>query len=244
MKFSNPKLIYQGLGKCIIPLLSASAGCLFLILTWMVFFSNSTQVGTFDEYWIFYCHLSASMMSLLLFLAMGTFACLTLVKKESLLAPSLTSAIAPSGCFMTVLAIGSGAIFGRSIWGTFWVWDLRITGLCLQFLIFFLAMTIGSQPSARQRRSNDVRMAWTTIICLFFIPLAFIVFDFFLPLKHELNMSLVRSDGADAYVMIFLTFVMVASYSTAMVMSRTRTNILAREHRSVWASDGALEGTL
>ena len=244
MKLTKPKQIYQFLGRCIVPMLGVSALSLLLIFAWMIFFSNSTTVGTFDVYWIFYCHLAASLMALLLFFAMAVFSCLTLVQKESLFAASLASAIAPSGCFISVLSIGSGAIFGRSLWGTFWVWDLRITGLCLLFFMFFLVMTVGSQQSARQRRSNDVRMAWTTIMSIILVPTAFVVFDFFLPLKHELNMSLVRSDGVDAYVMIGLSFVMVASYSLAMIMSRTRTNILAREHRSVWTLDGALEGSL
>ena len=61
---------------------------------------------------------------------------------------------------------------------------------------------------------------------------------------HDLDNSLIRSNGLDAQVLMTLYSLMLGFYTLAMVFARSRTVILERERRAVWALDAALEGTL
>ena len=63
-------------------------------------------------------------------------------------------------------------------------------------------------------------------------------------MAHDLENSLIRSNGRDAYVLMSLFMLNLFTYSLAMALSRCRTVILERERRAIWAQDAALEGEL
>ena len=95
-----------------------------------------------------------------------------------------------------------------------------------------------------ERDRNIRRASISSLVGLFVIPACFLGFDLFSPMVHDLDNSLIRSNGLDAQVLMTLYSLMLGFYTLAMVFARSRTVILERERRAVWALDAALEGTL
>lgn len=229
----------------VIPKLLVFAGALLVAcIVWMFAFSSTTAIGTADIYWVFYAHLAASVVSVGSFFMLAIMSLVMILRKDSTLTAAMTMAIAPTGILMTVFAIGAGALFGRTLWGVYWVWDLRLTGLLIQMLFFFAFITIANTPGLSLQRQNDVRAGWVAIFGAVLLPVAYFGFDLVTPMQHDLGNSLGRSSGQDAPILISIMLGMFITYATAMILARTRTVILEREHRAVWAQDDALEGVL
>ena len=239
-----PKNFYLMAGSVIPKLLVFAGALLVACIVWMFAFSSTTAIGTADIYWVFYAHLAASVVSVGSFFMLAIMSFVMILRKDSTLTAALTMAIAPTGILMTVFAIGAGALFGRTLWGVYWVWDLRLTGLLIQMLFFFAFITIANTPGLSLQRQNDVRAGWVAIFGAVLLPVAYFSFDLVTPMQHDLGNSLGRSSGQDAPILISMMLGMFVTYATAMILARTRTVILEREHRAVWAQDDALEGVL
>lgn len=151
---------------------------------------------------------------------------------------------APSGFVMTIFALGSGALFGRPLWGAYWIWDSRLTALLILLFFFAAFISLSASRVSSRREVNDKRAAVSAIIGFILIPLLYVFFDLFTPMAHDLDNSLLRSNGRDAYILMALFGVNLISYSTAMICSRCRTVILERQRRAVWSQEAALEGEL
>jgi len=77
--------------------------------------------------------------------------------------------LAPIGASLTFLALVSGAIWGQPTWGTWWVWDARLTSTLVLFL-FYLAI-IGMQSTFSSRKSADTAISIITLVGLINLPI-------------------------------------------------------------------------
>ena len=91
---------------------------------------------------------------------------------------------------------------------------------------------------------NDRKAAASALLGVVVIPVLYVFFDLYTPMAHDLDNSLLRSNGRDAYVLMFLFTVNLFTYMFAMSLSRCRNVILERERRATWAQDAAIEGEL
>lgn len=112
--------------------LSALAGLVGLVLTFMV--PEDYQQG--DTVRMMFIHIPAASLSMFIYLCLGIASLLSLVYRH-VLADLAAQACAPIGAVYTVLALITGALWGRPMWGTYWVWDARLTSV-LVLLLFYL----------------------------------------------------------------------------------------------------------
>ena len=94
-----------------------------------------------EVYRIIFIHVPAAWMSMFIYVVMAFWAGTGLVL-HTRLSGMMASALAPTGAMFTFVALWTGAFWGRPTWGTYWVWDARITSeLVLLFLYFgFIAL--------------------------------------------------------------------------------------------------------
>lgn len=239
-----PKQFYFLAGR-LIPMFLIAA-CVFLLsaLIWMFGFSDTTDIGSADIYWVFYLHIASSAVAIVFYFVMALASLVTLTSRTSLYGPMTACAIAPTGFVMTVFAIGTGALFGRPIWGQYWVWDARLSGLLILLLFFGAFITFANSKGFHLRRHTDVRSALVAVLGLIVLPVSYWFFGTMAPMAHDLSKSLERSSGQDAYILMISFTLMLGFYAIGMVLSRSRTIILERERRAVWAQEDALEGKL
>lgn len=133
-KFFHPKELYTLCETCR-PFLGYICFVLFaagLYLAWHT--PLDYQHGSTIR--ILYIHVPASWMALFIFAAMGMCALIFLVGKIPT-APFIMKALCPAGLVFTALSLITGSLWGRPAWGTWWVWDARLSSMALLFLQYW-----------------------------------------------------------------------------------------------------------
>jgi heme exporter protein C len=106
-----------------------------------------------DGYRIIFVHVPAAWMSLFIYVAMAGMGAATLIWRGKI-ASACARASAPAGASFTALTLATGAIWGKPMWGAWWVWDARLTSeLILLFLYLgYIALTsaIAERKTAAQ----------------------------------------------------------------------------------------------
>ena len=141
----NPKTYYFSFARFIPLLLLISVASMAAALLWMLSYSDTTAIGQADIYWVFYLHIAATIVALICYTVMAVSSLMHLSNPEALMPIVISHGCAPSGFVMTIFALGSGALFGRPLWGAYWIWDSRLTALLI--LLFFFAAFISLSAS-------------------------------------------------------------------------------------------------
>jgi heme exporter protein C len=138
-QMASPKSFFK-LSQSSLPWLGSSALLFLLIgLTWgLVFAPPDYQQG--DAFRILYVHVPAAFLSMTLYAAM-TFCALLLLVWQIKLAGLMLTALAEMGAWMAFLALVTGSIWGKPMWGTWWVWDARLTSELILLLLYIAVLT-------------------------------------------------------------------------------------------------------
>ena len=156
-EIANPKRFVSISGK-LIPLLAiVTIFSLGLGVSWGIFFTpDDFRQGSAVK--IIYIHVPSAFLAINIYIMMLITSIIWLVRRHhvSLLA---AKAAAPIGLTMTLVAILTGAIWGKPIWGTYWVWDPRLTSFAILLMFYIGYISIWSalcllytSPSQRDRQ--------------------------------------------------------------------------------------------
>ena len=240
----NPKTYYFYFAKFIPLLLIVAVVSMAAALLWMLGYSDTTAIGQADIYWVFYLHIAATAAALSCYGIVSLASLFQLFSPKALMPIVFSHGFAPSGFVMTLFALGSGALFGRPMWGAYWIWDSRLTALLILLFFFGAFISLSVSKVNNRRDLNDRKAAASALLGVVIIPVLYVFFDLYMPMAHDLDNSLLRSNGRDAYVLMFLFTVSLFTYMFAMSLSRCRDVILERERRATWAQEAAIEGEL
>jgi len=127
---------FMSFAKVAAPVLGAAAVAAIAIGLWLGFTApEDYQQG--DTVRIMFIHVPAAILSMFVYLCLGVASFLSLVFRHAL-ADAAAKAAAPLGAGFTALALITGSLWGKPMWGTWWVWDARLTSV-LVLLLFYLA---------------------------------------------------------------------------------------------------------
>ena len=241
MSITSPEGFYRAAGKCITPLMVLGL-LLFVVGFYMGFFECPIDYKQGNSYRIIFIHVSTAWMSMLLYILMAVCSAIGLLR-NSRLAFILSQAMAPTGALLCFIALFSGAFWGRPTWGTYWVWDARLTSALILFFLYlgFMALHTAIDDKRRADRAASV----ISIVGVINVPIIYFSVQWWNTL-HQ-GASITTKGSSMAEIMLYTLLVMVAAgmcYGTAAVLSRARTIILERERRSDWALEAAKGGKL
>lgn len=121
-------------------ILGAAAAVLFVAGIWLSFTApEDYQQG--DTVRIMFVHVPAAWLSLMVYAVLGVSSFFALVFRHSL-ADAAARAAAPLGAAFTALALVTGSLWGRPMWGTWWEWDARLTSVLVLFLFYLGYMAL------------------------------------------------------------------------------------------------------
>lgn len=132
---THPKSLLQW-GEALLPWTVACAvlfGCVGLFLG---FVASPADYQQGESVRIMYVHVPASWGALGVYTAMAILSGWGFVARAPLL-HIMTKSIAPIGIAFTLISLGTGAIWGKPTWGTWWVWDARLTSMFLLLILYF-----------------------------------------------------------------------------------------------------------
>ena len=217
-----------------VPWFAIAAGLLCAVGLYLGLWAAPTDAQQGDAYRIIFVHVPAAWMSMVVYLAMAFWAAAGMVF-NSRLSFMLACALAPTGAWMTFLALWTGALWGKPTWGAWWVWDARLTSeLVLLFLYFgFMALHAAIDDVRRADRSA----ALLAIVGVVNVPIIYFSVKWWNTLHQGASISLDKAPSMAPPMLIGMLVMALAfwMYCIAVALARTRTIILERERENAWA---------
>lgn len=151
-RFASPPLFHALAGR-LIPWFAGLAAVLAAAGLWVGFAVAPTDHQQGEVYRIIFLHVPAAWMSMFIYLIAAAHAGLGLVFGARL-SPLLSRALAPTGAVFTAIALWTGAAWGKPTWGTWWVWDARLTSELILLFLYLAYLALVSSIEDPRRADN------------------------------------------------------------------------------------------
>jgi len=233
-KYSAPTTFYGLAGK-MIPWFAIFAAILFAVGLYIGFFIAPVDAQQGEFYRIIFIHVPASMMSMFLYMVMAGYAALGLIFNTRLSA-MMASAIAPTGALFTVISLWTGALWGKPMWGAWWMWDARMTSELI--LLFLYLGFIALHASIDEPRRADRAAALLAIVGSVNVPIIYFSVKWWNTLHQG---ATIKFTGTSMQVAmqhaLLVMFFACWAYAVAATLLRVRSIILERERNTQWVLD-------
>ncbi|MDA9164850.1 heme ABC transporter permease [Alphaproteobacteria bacterium] len=224
---ANPNRFSKLTGNLQLPLIILSTTMILLGLYYGLFDSpEDYQQG--DAVRIMYVHVPSAWLASFLFFSLAISCVFYLVWKHPL-ADLISNAIAPIGAIFSVLTLVTGSLWGKPMWGTWWVWDARLTSMLILFFFYLGYMLLSN---AFERKIDGSKSASVlAIIGLINLPIIKFSVDWW----HTLHQpsSILRMDGPsiDKEMLLPLTLMMVgfSLFSIYLIITNVKTMLLEKK---------------
>ncbi len=222
--------------KLTAPLRPWLAGLGTALLLWGLYlcFASPEDYQQGDTVRIMYIHVPAAWMGLFVYMLMGVSSFFGLIFRHAL-ADAAAKAAAPIGAVFTGLALLTGSLWGKPMWGTWWQWDGRMTSVLVLFLFYIGYIALHASIEDEQRAAKST--AILAMVGLINLPIIKFSVEWWNTL-HQ-GESIFRADGPTiATDMLWPLFVMVAAIHILtlwLFLIRLDSEILARKYRALRA---------
>lgn len=228
----NPKYFYELIGWWI-PWLTGICALLFGVGLYYAFFNSPPDYQQGETVRIMYVHVPAAILSMSVYAFMAINAAIGLIWRIKV-SEVLASASAPPGACFTFLALVTGSLWGKPMWGTYWVWDARLTSEL--FLLFLYFGFIGLQLAIEDKRLANKAAGILAIIGVINLPIIKYSVVWWNTLHQGPTISKIGKPSITMDLAIPL-FIMIAAYYFYFFTNlfiRTRQEILEREKHTTW----------
>ncbi|ARN20421.1 heme ABC transporter permease CcmC [Piscinibacter gummiphilus] len=238
-RFASPPAFYPLAGR-LWTLFTVLAVGFAAVGLWISFFVAPTDAQQGEGYRIIFIHVPAAWMAMLLYVVMAFWSAVGLVFNLRL-ASMMASAIAPTGALFALLSLWTGALWGKPMWGAWWVWDARLTSTLILFFLYlgFLALQAAIDDPRRADRAGAV----IALVGVVNVPIIYFSVKWWNTLHQGASVSVTRSPSM-ASLMLWGMLLMVMAcwmYAAAAAMSRVRSIILERERHADWVKDAVAQ---
>jgi heme exporter protein C len=229
-ELANPTRFLAFSGR-IEPWLASLAAALFAVGLYLALFVAPADYQQGDSVRIMYVHVPAVILAMGCYAVMAIAALGTLVWRHPL-ADVAAKCAAPLGAGFTLIGLVTGSIWGKPMWGTWWVWDARLTSFLVLFIMYLglLALWRAFDDPARAGRIAAVLVLVGTIN----IPIIKFSVDWWNTLHQPA--SILRVGGASIHPsMLYPLLVMIAAFATlfaALLLTAMRAEIYRRRIRA------------
>ncbi|MES2624373.1 MAG: heme ABC transporter permease CcmC [Pseudomonadota bacterium] len=193
------------------------------------------QMG--DNYRIVYIHVPSASIALGGYAMMACMAAMHMIWKIKM-ADIVAKAIAPVGGMFCALCLFSGSFWGKPTWGTYWVWDARITSTLI--LLFVYVGVAALRNAFDSENAGSKAASVLTIVGIVNLPIIHYSVNWWNTL-HQVGSDLsLQAEGANPPEIwipaFFMGFALLGIFLLAIIL-RSRNEILVRERRTQWVQD-------
>jgi heme exporter protein C len=232
--FAAPSRFY-GLAGALVPWLWGVTALLAVLGLYLGFIVAPVDATQGQSYRVIFIHVPAAWMSMVLYVAMAFWAGVGWAFKARL-ASMVARALAPTGAMFAFLSLWTGAFWGRPTWGTWWVWDARLTSsLVLLFLYLGYIALVEAIDDVRRADNAGALLALVGVVN---VPIIYFSVYWWNTLHQGATItatSAPKMASSMLLAMLVMTFAFWA-YAFAIVFTRTRAVILERERDADWVS--------
>jgi heme exporter protein C len=234
-RFGSPPHFYRIAGK-LVPWFAvlAALACIGGLIGGLVLAPSDYLQG--EGYRIIYVHVPAAILSMMAYAVMALAAATGLIWRMNV-AYAVAASCAPIGASFTVLALITGSLWGRPMWGTYWVWDPRLTTELI--LLFLYLGYMGLRAAIEEISRADRASAVLAIVGVVNLPIIHYSVDWWNSLHqgHSLLKFGRPSMPASMYVPLITMILGFMLYFGAVLLIRARGEVLRRERTARWLLD-------
>ena len=230
--FAAPSRFFALSGR-LVPWFWAATGLLAVAGLYIGFAVAPTDHQQGESYRIIFIHVPAAWMSMLIYLVMAFWAAWGWIFNARM-ASMYARALAPTGALFTVVALWTGALWGKPTWGTWWVWDARLTSEFILLLLYigYMALTEAIDDARRAAHAG----ALLALVGAVNIPVIYFSVRWWNTLHQGATISLTSAPKM-AQTMLMALLLMTLSfwaYSFAVGLTRARAIVLEQEGDTEW----------
>lgn len=226
-RYASPANFYPLAGK-LIPWFAIPAAILFIVGLYVGFVIAPTDFQQGDAYRIIFIHVPAAWMGMFLYVLMAVYAGIGWAFNARL-SSMMASAVAITGAMFTFVSLVTGSLWGKPTWGTYWVWDARLTSTLI--LMFLYIGFISLQSAIEDYRRADRAGAVLALVGVINVPIIYFSVQWWNTLHQGASIRILEKPTI-APPMLAAMLIMLAAcwlYSVAVVLLRVRCIILERE---------------
>jgi heme exporter protein C len=231
-RLGSPPYVYRLAGR-LTPWFAWSAAVLILIGLYggLVLAPPDYQQG--NGFRIIYVHAPTAWLSLMVYTWMGVAAAVGLIWRIKV-AHAVAAACAPIGASFTAVALATGSLFGKPMWGTWWMWTPRLTS---ELLLLFLYMGyMGLRASFDDTQRADRASAVLAVVGIVNVPIVHYSVVWWNDLHQASSITLTGKDtiATSMLVPLLVSLLGFSLYFGAVLLVRLRAEILRRERAAAW----------
>jgi heme exporter protein C len=236
-KYASPLAFYPLAGK-MIPWFAIPAAILFVLGLYIGFFVAPADFQQGDAYRIMFIHVPAAWMGMFLYILLAFYAGIGWAFNARL-SSMMASSLAITGAMFTFLALVTGSLWGKPTWGTWWVWDARITSTLI--LLFLYVGFISLQAAIDDRRRADRAGALLALVGVINVPIIYFSVQWWNTLHQGATIRILNKPTITAPMLAAMLIMLAACwlYAIAVVLVRLRCIILEREQTAAWIVEPA-----
>ena len=235
-KLGSPRHFYD-MTTAFLPWLYGITFFLLIVgLVWGLGFAPPDyQMG--DNYRIIYIHVPSASIAIGGYVMMACMAAMHMIWKIKM-ADIVAKVTAPVGGMFCALCLFSGSFWGKPTWGTYWIWDARITST---LILLFIYVGVAALRSAYDSESSGAKAASVlTLVGVVNLPIIRYSVDWWNTLQQSASNLSLRVEGTNPPEIwipaFFMGFALFGIFLLAVIL-RSRNEILVREKRTQWVQD-------
>jgi heme exporter protein C len=209
-----------------IPWFAAAAAIFAALGLWVGFAVAPTDHQQGEVYRLIFLHVPAAWMSMFIYLVAAFHAAIGLIYR-SRLSPILARALAPTGAVFTAIALWTGAAWGKPTWGTWWVWDARLTSELL--LLFLYLGYLGLVSAIEDTRRADHAGAIVLLVGVVNVPVIYGSVRWWSTLHQGASIRFDAAPSMARSMLAGMLLMALACWAYAIAVSFARARCLLRE---------------
>ncbi len=234
-QMGSPKYFYAVAGK-LIPWFMTSFLILLIAGLYYGLFVAPADYQQGESYRIMYIHVPAAWMSMFIYVVMAVSGLISLVWRIKITEIFVISS-ATVGASFTFLALVTGSLWGKPMWGTWWVWDARLTS---ELILLFLYLGIIALHSAIEDKRVAARaVSILALVGVINIPIIHYSVEWWNTLHQPASVTKFDKPSMDISMLIPLLLMALSFklYYGAVVLMRARAELLQRDRNTRWVQE-------
>ncbi len=208
------------------PWLAVLALALTVVGLWVGFFVAPTDHQQGEVYRIIFLHVPAAWMSMFIYVVAAVHAGLGLVYRTRL-SPLLARALVPTGALFTVIALWTGAAWGKPTWGAWWVWDARLTSELI--LLFLYLGYLGVASAIEDPERADAAGAIVLLAGVVNVPIIYFSVQWWSTLHQGATIRMDAAPSMTHTMLAGMLLMTLACWAYTLAVCLLRTRCLIRE---------------
>jgi len=241
-RLGSPREFYQ-ISRYTTPVFGFLFLSLSIVGTYLGLFVAPADYQQGDSYRIIFVHVPAAWLSLFIYVVMACAGAIGLIWRMKM-AFVVAICSAPIGAAFTALALITGSIWGKPIWGTWWVWDARLTSELILLFLYFGVMAL--YYAFEERRTAERAMALLAVVGVVIVPIIHYSVEWWSSLHQG---ATVFREGGPAMPPSMLTPLLLMAlgltffYGYALFL-RAQNMVLSNERKSQWVRELIEQSTI